>query len=167
MSYMDKLEEVALGVACRAKDMDTLGRDIMDTWSTFERQAREHDYDLFNTTVPPSQMRRLAFIICGLLYQVPGADCALDVAHLRVKNEEYGGSWIKRGGPGAFFMLARKWDRISLQLDRNGLRLGLVLESDGRVEGVLDDIGDLRRYLLLCLSYWEELDNPTRSASGD
>ena len=31
------------------------------------------------------------------------------------KGRSYGDSWIKRGGVGAFMMLARKWDRIEQQ----------------------------------------------------
>ena len=35
-----------------------------------------------------------------------------DVDVLVEKDREYGGSWKSRGGAGAFFMLARKFDRI-------------------------------------------------------
>ena len=94
------------------------------------------------------------------------------------KDKEYGGSWLKRGGVGAFMMLARKWDRLEQAMtvvktrwepkpewyegSQNGIshdeghEVPLdkydVIEralADGREEGILDDIGDLRRYLLL------------------
>ena len=35
-----------------------------------------------------------------------------DIEVLEQKGKEYGDSWKKRGGVGAFMMLARKWDRI-------------------------------------------------------
>ncbi len=80
-----------------------------------------------------------------LLARVAGED----VEELLKKNEEYGDSWKKRGGIGAFMMLARKWDRIEnmTQAERYDV-FEAILKSDA-VTGVVDDIGDLRRYLLL------------------
>jgi hypothetical protein len=86
-----------------------------------------------------------------------------DLAHLREKEATYKGSWKKRGGIGAFMMLARKWDRLEGILER-----GLVGQSNVEVapydvlgfmehqpnsgaDGtVLAEVRDLRRYLLLC-----------------
>lgn len=84
-----------------------------------------------------------------------------DVEVLYVKEASYHGSWKKRGGIGAFMMLARKWDRIEAQVGRlqvqpNDPTLGppqfdifAHAEADRRDEGLIDDIRDLRRYLLL------------------
>lgn len=89
-----------------------------------------------------------------------------DVAQLEEKDREYGGSWLKRGGVGAFMMLARKWDRLEQAMTKEVVLQGnsvppppaMVVDRydvltravcDGREEGILDDIGDLRRYLLL------------------
>lgn len=94
------------------------------------------------------------------------AVAAQDVEWLRRKDAEYGSSWKRRGGVGAFMMLARKWDRIESGLRpapddpsradgaRAGERLAPwdILEAirvDGRSEGIIDDIRDLRRYLML------------------
>lgn len=94
---------------------------------------------------------------------------AQDARILREKDKEYGGSWLKRGGVGAFMMLARKVDRIEQAVDPTkvpgdqreapisascGKSVAAydIIEAaiaDGREEGILDDIGDLRRYLLL------------------
>ena len=63
--------------------------------------------------------------------------------------QDYGDSWKKRGGIGAFMMLARKWDRIENQVNDSNYDIFLALEEDGRQEGLIDDIRDLRRYLLL------------------
>lgn len=72
-----------------------------------------------------------------------------DVEVLRVKDAHYGGSWKKRGGVGAFMMLARKWDRIETAVNANAYDIFAAHAHDRRAEGVLDDIQDLRRYLLL------------------
>lgn len=76
-----------------------------------------------------------------------------DAEVLERKDAEYGGSWLKRGGIGAFMMLCRKWDRLEQAMHtENGSDKYDVIERavcDGREEGILDDIGDLRRYLLL------------------
>ena len=89
-----------------------------------------------------------------------------DVAVLQEKDKQYGGSWKRRGGAGAYMMLARKWDRLEQLMAReativNRSRLGKPnvvvgqydifghIQTDTRQEGVIDDIRDLRRYLLL------------------
>ena len=77
-----------------------------------------------------------------------------DAEVLVEKGQTYGDSWKKRGGIGAFMMLARKWDRLENQCAENNYDiLKLVaqelLGSRHVAEGVLDDIQDLRRYLLL------------------
>jgi hypothetical protein len=85
-----------------------------------------------------------------------------DAAGLERAYVSYGPSWKQRGGVGAFMMLARKWDRLENQLKRlvpgeasqSGLGampydiFGHVI-ADQRAEGVIDDIRDLRRYLML------------------
>ena len=72
-----------------------------------------------------------------------------DIDQLIRKDAEYGGSWKSRGGVGAFMMLARKWDRLEPQVKAHGWDIFAAVFADAREEGILDDIGDLRRYLLL------------------
>lgn len=75
---------------------------------------------------------------------------ANDVAALDVGALSYGDSWCKRGGTGAFHVgLARKWDRIELQAKRHNYDIFEAIKQDRRPEGIMDDIRDLRRYLLL------------------
>jgi hypothetical protein len=84
-----------------------------------------------------------------------------DVAGLKKAQQSYGNSWKQRGGIGAFMMLARKWDRLENRVSREGITTStgdrptpafdifLHVASDTRAEGVIDDIRDLRRYLML------------------
>ena len=72
-----------------------------------------------------------------------------DVTGLHEAEQSYGDSWKKRGGVGAFMMLARKWDRLENQVTKVNYDIFQAIQQDTRPEGILDDIQDLRRYLLL------------------
>lgn len=89
-----------------------------------------------------------------------------DVAGLKKAQQSYGDSWKSRGGVGAFMMLARKWDRLEQQVSKqlfpeqdptitlpgevvSAYDIFAHIEADTRSEGVIDDIRDLRRYLML------------------
>ncbi|MBE16835.1 MAG: hypothetical protein CL867_11360 [Cytophagaceae bacterium] len=72
-----------------------------------------------------------------------------DVNKLCEAEVSYGESWRQRGGVGAFMMLARKWDRIENQVNQHEYNIFTSFNHDPRKEGILDDIQDLRRYLLL------------------
>lgn len=79
------------------------------------------------------------------------------------KDVNYGHSWKKRGGIGAFMVIARKWDRLEERMKRglmfksdcgsdksiNQYDLFGHITADSRDEGVIDDVRDLRRYLML------------------
>lgn len=80
-------------------------------------------------------------------YEQIGQIAKEDVDILRNKGSAYGRSWIKRGGVGAFMMLARKWDRVENSARRKGYDIIAALHGEG--DSLLDDIADLRRYLLL------------------
>ena len=77
----------------------------------------------------------------------------LDVSKLEQAERSYGDSWRKRGGIGAFMMLARKWDRIENQVSKDGYDIFKTINNDPSSSGILDDIRDLRRYLLLVEGY--------------
>jgi hypothetical protein len=83
-----------------------------------------------------------------------------DIGSIEDKEKSYGSSWKRRGGISAFMMFARKWDRIgqrvATRIDAAGGAPGATRDNvfehivaDRRTEGVIDDIRDLRRYLLL------------------
>ena len=72
-----------------------------------------------------------------------------DLTALQKAEKSYGDSWRRRGGVGAFMMLARKFDRIEHQSKKHKwdiFEAGEVYQGEA---GLLDDIRDLRRYLLL------------------
>ena len=72
-----------------------------------------------------------------------------DVTELEEAGKSYGDSWKRRGGVGAFMMLARKWDRIENQVQETNYDILSACRSDTSDSGIIDDIRDLRRYLLL------------------
>lgn len=100
-----------------------------------------------------------------------------DVQRLLVKDKQYGASWKKRGGVGAYMNVARKIDRLETQVKAGklygsaeginpepGPPLGTVAASQYNIfehiqaqltkepenaENMLDTIRDLRGYLLL------------------
>jgi len=83
-----------------------------------------------------------------------------DVANIEEKERAYGSSWKRRGGIGAFMMFARKFDRIEQRVSTEIAatsetpaaqkhNLFQHILADRRTEPLLDDIRDLRRYLVL------------------
>ena len=76
-----------------------------------------------------------------------------DLEALKRAEVSYGDSWKRRGGVGAFMMLARKFDRIEHQSEKHGWDIFEAGEAFKGEAGLLDDIRDLRRYLLLVEEY--------------
>lgn len=75
-----------------------------------------------------------------------------DAEVLAEKNEQYGGSWKRRGGVGAFMMAARKWDRIEeIVRTKYGYDIFKAIreERGNSTETMLETIRDLRRYFTL------------------
>ena len=77
------------------------------------------------------------------------AIAAKDATGLVEAHKHYGNSWKKRGGVSAFMMMARKFDRLETYIERHGYEIFKAMDADTRGEGIIDDIRDLRRYLLL------------------
>jgi hypothetical protein len=74
-----------------------------------------------------------------------------DVRFVEMRESTYRGSWKRRGGPGVFMNLARKWDRLEHYASRTGWDLWATLHGglEGEDGTALAEIRDLRRYLLL------------------
>ena len=82
----------------------------------------------------------------------------MDLEALKRAEESYGSSWRRRGGVGAFMMLARKFDRIEHQSEKHGWDIFEAGEAFKGEAGLLDDIRDLRRYLILAEQFILEED---------
>lgn len=151
-TYIDYLEEAVLSatfIKNEVVNLDVLGTSLGRDLKRLESNAEDEGYDVLGN---PGRFRGIVANLLSLLYRVPGALPEEDIIQLRKKDEEYGGSWKRRGGIGAYFSAVRKIDRIEHRLSKMDLRT--ALENDTREEGILDDLGDLRRYLLLWESYW-------------
>lgn len=83
-----------------------------------------------------------------------------DLEALKKAETSYGDSWKRRGGVGAFMMLARKFDRIEHQSEKHGWDIFEAGEAFKGEAGLLDDIRDLRRYLLLCEQHILDQSDP-------
>lgn len=163
LPYLDHLEHAVGGLLAinehQTPDLGELGHKISYRWGELECVVTEDKYDVLRGR-NWEFCRGQVVILLHLLYQIPGASPVADIEQIREKNREYGGSWIERGGIGAFFSAVRKIDRIKNQLMRFHGHLGKTIENDRRTEGVLDDLGDLRRYLLLWEAWWRAMEQP-------
>jgi len=90
-----------------------------------------------------------------------------DIECLKNAEVSYGDSWRKRGGIGAFMMLARKWDRIENQTNKQGYDMFAAIFADTTDTGLLDDIRDLRRYLLLVESFTAQVLEEANKQQND
>jgi hypothetical protein len=155
-----ELADTGAVAAARIRASAALEFAVMEhTWRNFELNVKQRGYDVFAAWSEASglglrlrlQLHWLSANFDGRLGEGdPFADVAMrDVEELQVKNANYGESWKRRGGVGAFMMLARKWDRIDNILGHTGGGATLQHLINQNPGDVLDDIGDLRRYLLL------------------
>lgn len=96
------------------------------------------------------------------------------------KDRQYGSSWRRRGGVGAFFIIARKWDRIEQACASEvfGQQDGEEVEKpkwdlferfarDKRQEGIKDDVVDLIGYLLVLLEHMIATGHVTKICDTD
>lgn len=80
------------------------------------------------------------------------------------KDIQYGSSWRKRGGAGAFMVIARKWDRIEQACEKETAKYDIfnVFKEEDRRETILDDCLDLVGYLLILVEHMIEIGHVTR-----
>lgn len=152
VDYIANIEEVAKKAASSKHQLHTT---ILIQWADVEKQAKDFfpPYDILNTTlIESSPVRQHMRNLMTTLYEVPGADPIQDCAVLRTKDAAYGGSWCRRGGQGAFMMLARKADRFETQLKKHR---GNFMEAlhDHEGESLNDTLADWRCYLILVESF--------------
>lgn len=101
------------------------------------------------------------------------ADTIKHVAEIAVKKTiakeaTYKGSWAKRGGKGAFFVMARKWDRIEEACKAQDWDIFKALQVDKALDGMFDDMIDHIGYYLLILAYMlNHIDTPPDDPKED
>lgn len=95
------------------------------------------------------------------------AVCEADLSEVRRKEATYKGSWKKRGGVGAWMMVARKIDRMEeMMREQPDIFRAVVAGGLGGGDGtLLAEIRDLRRYLLLIESEVMAREWPRRVTS--
>lgn len=72
-----------------------------------------------------------------------------DITTAYNKDQEYGASWKKRGGPGAYLTMTRKMDRLEEMAKRKNWDIFEALRDKNSSESLIDTIRDLRVYLAL------------------
>lgn len=180
--YLTKLQLVGDNDVAAMQTGGGIWQVLKIRWNTLELLASSHHYDIFALPMHVIEdMRRLLLWISAenevrkenIEVNRPMAVAMLetvlkwDIDQILIKDREYGGSWKTRGGQGAFMMLARKWDRIEQQVIRNNHDFYEALRKDQRSEGLLDDIGDLRRYLLLVSAEMKVRSEVLANAAAD
>lgn len=148
--YMSKIQETAAAGAAAAEMWEN---DVMRAWFEFSQHASDllQPYDILDSA--DQRLIELAESLVTVLYRASPGTPESDCEQIRAKNAAYGGSWARRGGTGAFHALARKGDRLEEQL-----RLYKTFDycrSSPSGEAIDDTLGDLRRYLILVLSWHE------------
>ena len=104
-------------------------------------RIRQFDMPLENISVFYRQMNTAAEDIKGIFSSL--------VSLAQQKDAEYGASWCKRGGIGAWFTTVRKFDRLTTQIRNKGDNIWDV--SDSGTESLEETIMDAINYLLLIL----------------
>lgn len=154
--YMSHVLDVA-----KALQPQNLMAELQATWMHLESIARGRGWDvLAGNGTTREILREQIRLMIQLLYRLPDTSAQTDADQLAKKNAEYGGSWHRRGGSGAFFMLARKWDRVEQQVANHNGDLTAALRDEKTSEGLHDTLGDLRRYLLLVEAWHVAAEKP-------
>jgi hypothetical protein len=123
--------------------------------ATYERDNNEKDIQLLELK---NRLKNAEDAVLDTHYreQIPIVS-ASDVDRLLKKDQEYGASWKRRGGVGAFMMMVRKIDRIMTQIPepdghpKHGFDIFAILadEHADLSESLLDTLRDLRGYATL------------------
>jgi hypothetical protein len=135
-----------------------------------ERELRQAILDRLTTCDTPTLQRLAALLNAGPDYAADSGKGYLDylravaesdISGLKNSEKSYGNSWKLRGGVDTFHMLKRKWERIERRVATNidataaaaaGASPYDIFEhiaADRGADGFIDDIRDLRRYLML------------------
>ena len=82
------------------------------------------------------------------------------------KNAEYGASWRRRGGIGAFFTIWRKADRLEEQLKARGYNIFDVNDDPTSTESLDETLLDLWNYLGLVIESRNQIREMSKALPG-
>lgn len=189
MTHLDKvLSQLTLpqypGIIHFLNDVEPVGarlwRDLAHAWHNVEHICKESGWNILSErAIGPVTDVWLILMWISLSAETDDALSFTnlvnsDMTVLAEKRVAYGDSWKQRGGAGAFFVIARKWDRILNQMSAVKIDcwekdilylLNLQFDSDDE-EGIWDDVNDLRQYLLLVIGeYYEPFAALIRTAA--
>lgn len=82
------------------------------------------------------------------------------------KNAEYGASWRRRGGIGAFFTIWRKADRLEEQLKARGYNIFDVNDDPTSTESLDETLLDLWNYLGLVIESRNQIREMSKTVPG-
>jgi hypothetical protein len=116
---------------------------ILSTVYLMRARVRDLDRPLQDVTVLYEQVANASEDVKALLSSL------VDLAES--KDREYGASWCKRGGIGAWFTTVRKFDRLVTQLKQKGYDIWNVSEPVSSTESLEETIKDGINYLMLIL----------------
>lgn len=133
------------------RDQHTELKSIVSNWECLEADLSTKNWDILNYgDLYPTIISCLRFLssgYIGLLGEEGYKPFALEVYRfidmVRNKDKDYGSSWCRRGGAGAFFVTVRKVDRLSSVMGTNHYLTGETLQ---------DTVVDLFGYLMLILT---------------
>lgn len=154
MSKSDKPDSIH--VNANTQDEIAALREII---ATYERESNEKDIKHWSELLDlKNRLKNAENAVLDTRYreQIPMVSAA-DVDRLLKKDQEYGASWKRRGGVGAFMMMVRKIDRIMAQIPepdghpKHGFDVFAILadEHADLSESLLDTLRDLRGYAML------------------
>lgn len=149
VNYMAEIRGVATSVQTDIQ-YESVESRVLSLWNDFESHARELTDNIL-ITINNKPLRTTLKCLVRILYLASPGSPDEDCQQLVEKNAEYGGSWVRRGGRGAFHALARKADRIIEQLKIHKTFQAAREAKSG--ESIDDTLGDLRRYLILVEAY--------------
>jgi hypothetical protein len=165
---VDAMPEDSTGVNLDPVSRSMAGNEFQGNCDTLEQSAADADFNVFSTKIENIMLINMCAVLLlayeqrrmlrlSLENKSPPTKEALlkainDLVDLAIKKDsEYGASWCKRGGIGAWFTTVRKFDRMRTQLANKEMDIWDVSDKEGTTESLEETILDAINYLLLIL----------------
>jgi hypothetical protein len=116
---------------------------VLSIVNLFRSRVREFEIPMYNVEISYTKLEQARSELKDMLNGL--------VALAKQKDGEYGASWCKRGGIGAWFTTVRKFDRLVTQVTQKGKNIWDVSDDINSTEALEETIKDGINYLLLIL----------------